>query len=411
MLIYTGNQKRSTLMKGKIMKTGFFLLLSASIYVSCAAQDKRMQYPHFLLNKYFGVSEGHITYLPPIQKLEAGYNAQEIRLPHPGVRIIFGHDFNKFLSAELSYMRPVDWILYRNINGDQQQHSVWTNVVGLTLITHTEILKNLTVFGEGGLGYITQTGFKINNQFAVKDENYIDFLFGGGIQYHLNEKWALNISGLFPTSTKTIKGPYKTFYSAGFTYSIHKLPETILQNTSQKNSPVFPKNVVQVGYATNTFGYGVNAFAEKTYIFWGGDVEIKNGFTVQYQHNVFHTRKIFSLSWGSSVGYWKTKQHNDDFVTISIFPVLRFTVIHSKPADLYFNYSVAGPTFISRVDMDGHDTGSHFTFQDYLGIGTFAGKNRKFNAEIRIAHYSNGDLVPQNGGIKIPLTFNLGYTF
>ncbi|MBK6826807.1 MAG: acyloxyacyl hydrolase [Chitinophagaceae bacterium] len=28
---------------------------------------------------------------------------------------------------------------------------------------------------------------------------------------------------------------------------------------------------------------------------------------------------------------------------------------------------------------------------------------------IRIAHYSNGNLFPQNDGVKIPLTFNLGY--
>jgi hypothetical protein len=46
-----------------------------------------------------------------------------------------------------------------------------------------------------------------------------------------------------------------------------------------------------------------------------------------------------------------------------------------------------------------------------MGIGMFSGKKRKFNSEIRIGHYSNGNIFPDNKGIKIPLTFNAGYTF
>lgn len=256
-----------------------------------------MQYPHFLLHKYFGVSVGHIVYFPPNLKLLPGFNAQDIRLPHPGVSLVLGHEFNKFVSAEISYMRPVDWILYRNVNGDMQQHSVWTNVLGLTVITHIQVLNKLSVFGKAGIGYITQTGFKVNNQIAVKDENYIDFLLGTGIRYQVNNKWALNISGLIPTSTKNFQAPYKIFYSAGLTYSVTKLPQTKSTAKTEKNNFLFPKNMIQAGFATNTLGYAVNAFAEKTYIFWGGDVEIKNGFTVLYQRNIFHTRKVFSLSW------------------------------------------------------------------------------------------------------------------
>ena len=91
--------------------------------------------------------------------------------------------------------------------------------------------------------------------------------------------------------------------------------------------------------------------------------------------------------------------------------MFRFTAVRTKPADLYFMYSVAGPTFISKTRIDGNETGRHFTFQDMMGMGVFAGKSRKLNAEINIGHYSNGNLFSENAGVKIPLTFNVGWAF
>jgi hypothetical protein len=61
--------------------------------------------------------------------------------------------------------------------------------------------------------------------------------------------------------------------------------------------------------------------------------------------------------------------------------------------------------------MDGMKTGTNFTFRDEMGMGIFCGKKREINAEIRIAHYSNGNVFPPNNGVTIPLTFLLGYTF
>ena len=114
---------------------------------------------------------------------------------------------------------------------------------------------------------------------------------------------------------------------------------------------------------------------------------------------------------GVSAAWYRTDLNKDEFVTLSLFPVLRFTALRTKGADVYFNYSVAGPTYISKTLLDGQLTGKHFTFQDFMAMGMFAGKNRNLNAELRIAHYSNGNIFTQNAGVKIPLTFNLGYCF
>ena len=91
--------------------------------------------------------------------------------------------------------------------------------------------------------------------------------------------------------------------------------------------------------------------------------------------------------------------------------MFRFTLLRTKPFDFYLNYSLAGPTFISGLKSDDRNTGPHFTFQDNIGVGLFMGKERKLNTEVKIGHYSNGNLFTENDGVKIPLTINLGYTF
>jgi hypothetical protein len=91
--------------------------------------------------------------------------------------------------------------------------------------------------------------------------------------------------------------------------------------------------------------------------------------------------------------------------------VFRFTAIRTSPFDLYFNYSLAGPTFISRTVIDGEETGRQFTFQDFMGLGAFIGRGKSTKVEIRISHYSNGNLFPRNAGVTVPITVIVGRSF
>ena len=90
---------------------------------------------------------------------------------------------------------------------------------------------------------------------------------------------------------------------------------------------------------------------------------------------------------------------------------MRFTAIRSKGADIYLFYQVAGPTFLSKRYIDFMDTGRKFTFRDFMGGGAFLGKEKKLNAEINIGHFSNGNIYPENPGVKIPLSLNVGYAW
>ena len=391
----------------------FYLSLHLVLsYLVVAAQDTRTQFPDFLSRSYVGFNMGYIHYPFSATQMEPPFQATSIRIPHLALQVVLlGHHFNKYLSAQITYMRPVKWVEY-TVNTDPYIHYVRMNIAGLTLKSQLPITKRFSVYGEGGLSIITRKGFKLGEMDGVKDANYASLLLGGGLQYHVNKNWDFKLSGTYSPPNSKVKQPYMAFYSTGFNYNMRPL-STERVNKNSNSGYIFPRNLIQIGYSTNHFSYGVNDFVSKGTIpiFWGGEAEVAKGVSLHYQRNIFHGRKLFSLDWGTSFSYWKSKNNKDEFYTLSVFPVFRFSFLHTKPADLYFYYSVAGPTYISKTIIDSVDTGRRFTFQDLMGIGIFAGSNRQVNAEVRIGHYSNGNIFPQNEGVKIPLTFSLGYTF
>jgi Lipid A 3-O-deacylase (PagL)/OmpA-like transmembrane domain len=390
-------------------------ILFLFLYLPTLSQpgEKRIQYPGALKNSYFGVNIGSINYRFTAQHLENGFTAGAVQVPHPAVRLVlYGHQFNKWLSAQITYMRPVDWVKYRNINGDQKEHSVWMNVGGLTMLARVPLNKKFSISAEAGLGVITRKGFSISNTPVLKDAVYNSVLTGAALQYHLSSKWDLQLSGTWSPVNKKEKQPATFFVAAGFNYNLRPLSSGRVEENS-RSGRYFPKQIIQAGYTTNSLGYGVNNAVSKgpVPVFWGGEVHLKQGFSVNYQRNIFHTKKVFAFDWGVGAGWWQTRVNNNKFITLSAYPVLRFMAMRTKTVNLFFEYSVAGPTYQSQPLLDNKETGRRFTFQDFMGVGVIAGKSRNLNAGIRIAHYSNGNIYPRNDGVKVPLSFNMGYVF
>jgi opacity protein-like surface antigen len=397
----------------KKLPAAVLLLISSLTY----AQHNRAQIPALMNNTYFEVNIGYINYPFDASHMESGYNFKSVSIPHTAVRFaVIGYEFNKYLAAQISYMRPVLWVNYTYDAGSvetEATRSVWMNVGGVTIKPQLPVNDKFTIYGEGGMGLITRNGFEDDQgNPVISDANYASFLLGGGIRYNINGNWGLLLSAVYSPENTKVKQPSTTFISGGFRYKLLPLSEEKLERTA-KAGYIFPKQMLQIGYVSNILGYGVNNFfAEGTVpVFWGGEAEVARGLTLTYQRNVFHGTKTFSLDWGASMGYFQSNAENQKFFTLSVFPVFRFTFLHSKSADMYFFYSVAGPAFISKNIVDGKDLGEKFTFQDHMGTGVFFGEQRSFNIELKIGHYSNGDIFPGNEGVKIPLALNLGYTF
>lgn len=395
-------------------RTFSLLAFAFSLHGVCAAaQDGRAQYPSFLSNSYVDLNIGYVDYPFSSLQVEPGYRAESIAIPHLAVRLLLiGHRFNDHLSAQISYMRPVLWVRYRNINGVPSNHSVWMNVAGLTLRSTLPLTRAIAIHAEYGLGLVTRSGFEMDGVPVVKDANYSGLLLGAGLEYHLSRTWDLGANTTFSPANPKLKQPHTLMFSGGFAYNLRPLPaERVKENAT--GGFAFPRNLIQVGYTTNRFGVGVNDLVANgaVPIFWGGSVGVERGLSLHYERNLFHSRRLFSFDCGASVSSWKSALNKKVFYTTSLFPLFRFSPLRLRAADIYFTFSVAGPTSVSRVFIDGHDTGKHFTFQDLLGLGLYAGSRRNINLEARIGHYSNGNLFPRNAGIQIPLTFSLGYAF
>jgi hypothetical protein len=376
------------------------------------AMDGRTQYPKFMENSFFTFSLGLIGYLFGQRQLEPGFQAESIDKPRLAVRAdLFGHHFTKYLSAQATYMRPAWFVQYNNINGTRGTQQVSNAYAGLALALNIPITSKVSAYGEGGGGITSRSGAVINGTVALKSAHYTSGMLGAGLDFQTSRTLDLMLGATYLPGRKSFAQPSTRMYTAGLRYHMRPVSDATVEE-NRRSGYVFPANMIRVGFTTNVFSYAANnLFSRKIPIFWGGHVETRQGVTIDYQRNVFHTKKVFAFDLGASGSIWRSDGNSDAFGTISGYPMFRFFFVRSQAADLYFNYSVAGPTFISQSVIDSHDTGARFTFQDFMGIGTLLGRDHRFNAEIGIKHYSNGNLFTSNASVKVPLTFSIGYTF
>jgi hypothetical protein len=377
-----------------------------------AQDDERTKYPFGISDSFIEFNFGYIHHQFSEEQLEPDFRVESVLIPHSGVRLGLGHNFNKYFSAQLVYMRPVRWVQYKNVTGSggvPSGRSVFTNIAGLTARVTLPVKSPLSLYGEGGLGIITRRGFEIGGKTAVKDADYLAPVIAAGFKYRLNNKWDLQAGLNYSPPNKNYLQPHTLMFSTGGVLNMRNSPDI-----PSKSVPgvIFPEHLIQVGYSTNSFGMGANRLvSEKIPVFWGGDVEAGHGMMLIYQRNIYHTKKIFSFDWGLSISRFRSAKNGNNFSTISIFPQFRFTPVRSKFVDPYLTYSLAGPAYLFRNVIDNINTGKNFTFQDMMGVGFYFGKNKHANLEMRIGHYSNGNIFPDNPGIKIPLTIMLGYAF
>jgi opacity protein-like surface antigen len=375
------------------------------------AQDDRRDYPFLLSRGSVEVNAGHINYPFSGALLEPGHRVEAVEVPHFAGRLSLGFRLHEQLSLQVTYVRPIWWVEYRNLDGDASRHSVWMNISGAMLRLRQPITDRISLYGEGGLGIVTRKGIQARNAVVVRDALLTTPLVGAGIHYRLNGNWGVQLSAVYSTVQFTPPQPATIFSSMGITYQVDSGASRppVVRGPEEEKVPIFPQHLIQLGYTTNALGYGFNSAVSP--IFFQGEVDVRDGVSLHYQQNVFHTRKLFSIDWGMSASYKTSRFRNEPFLALSIFPLFRYTFLRTDSADFYGAYSLAGPTFISRPVLDGQVTGRRFTFQDLMAVGLYAGRNRHLNMEFRVGHYSNGNLIPQNPGIKVPLTFSLGYAF
>ena len=383
---------------------------SFAVAMIVAAQPPARAHSSWLANSYFSVSVGSLSQSFSARQLEPGFHAASVDEPHVAARVVlFGHEFTPWLAAQITYMRPVQFVTYHDVNGDGRGHHVWTGFGGASLKARAPIAGRTAMYGEVGLGIASRHGFDIQGAPAVADASHAAALVGGGLEYRLRPSWDVAAGATFIPGHAGDHESAALMIDGGFRYTIRQTEPA--DQGSLSDDKFIHKRLLQFEYTT-AFGYSINnALSTKVPIFWKGNVQVDRGVAVHFDRTVFHTHSVFAIDAGTSVSIWRTRADAADFYTLSLYPRFVFTPIRTRTLDAYFCYSLAGPTFISTRTLDSRDLGSQFTFQDFLGGGVRLGSAKRIVVGVKINHYSNGNLFPENAGVMVPVTFTAGWAF
>ncbi|HLB57133.1 MAG TPA: acyloxyacyl hydrolase [Coxiellaceae bacterium] len=391
----------------------FFSITLATFAETTTTQyppEAREQIPAALNNSYMGLGLGYTDIPFSNSDLINGFQATSFTNPNFGINVFIGHYFNPYFAAEISLMRPFEWAYANGLNYPSNKTSIWISLFGITMRPTLPLSRRVSLYGLAGLGIVSRHGNTLNNIQTIPSADIATALTGGGLTYAITPSWHLNFGVEYSFARPDEQQPSIFYAYTGFYYLFQPrhLPAYYTSHY------IFHKNMIQLGgFATSVFNPNVNKYFSVHYvpIFWTGDLNTRDGVQLMYERNIFHTHKRFSFDWGMSVSTYHTSINDTAFQAFSIFPDIRWWFFRAKDADIYFFYSVAGPTYLTKDNMDNIYLGGHFSFQDLLGLGAFLGKEKHFNIAATIGHYSNGNLLPNNPGVQVPLVISMGYAF
>ncbi|BAO55785.1 acyloxyacyl hydrolase [Nonlabens marinus] len=391
----------------------FVLLLPIISYGQAADED----YP-FLSKTYVQFNLGLIYNDFNQKQLEPGFTYQDTSPNRFSGRILLGYEFSENWAIQYGVLRPAAWFQYNKVNGTDLNKSVWTNLWSLTVKKDVPINDTWGVFIEAGPATVARKGFSLGNQAGLTDYRYFSLLTGAGVTYKLSDQWELLAHGVFLPKAQENQPSIQQF-SAGVQYNLNELTPKVTESEADKK-PFFPSKTLQLGYGNDFIGYApnkifsMNARVGETDglglpVFWYGDAKASKTLLINYASTVYSSKKFFSLGYGISATAFESSIDKDWTAAFSVYPQMSFFFWRREAFDMYATYSVIGPTFITREDIDGEETGPKITYQDFIAAGAYFGKNRRWNAELKIIHYSNGNIFTHNDGVAVPVVFQVGY--
>jgi hypothetical protein len=114
------------------------------------------------------------------------------------------------------------------------------------------------------------------------------------------------------------------------------------------------------------------------------------------------------LNYEFSLNMWQfyKNSHSDNNWAVAFSPVFskQFSEVYGKP--LKWEAGI-GISLVKDTKFAGKDIGSHYQFEDRIGLKVLLDKLAKKSISVRYIHYSNGGLNDKNPGLDF---INISYT-
>lgn len=392
-----------------------FLFCSGVTTWACCRTDSGHELQQALSNTYYGAQFG-VSHARYTSRMLVNSAPNPLITGNLGVsaHIYIGYQFDRYWASELGviYFYKPEVRDYLEYSGDGSKTYIKNNLVGLYLRGTVPVSRNFNLYGKAGVGYVSRNSIIGVPGDILKLGPFFSFLFAGGMSYQIYSQLYLDASVFFAPPNARYQLPWSTFYGVGLYYLIGK-PKGRMKRVAQA-SQRWRCYSVDVGYYNRGFFHlYVNQWVTYPYlpIFWKGYTYAKSGAQILFDQLFFHTQRVFGFYWGVSVSRWRSLIQRKSFYAVSIFPELKLWFLRRRSVQLYFMYSAAGPSYISRWIIDDQSIAGHFTFQDFLGLGMTLGQRHAFDVAFKIIHYSNGGTLPSNPGTDVPVVLSMGYTF
>jgi len=140
-----------------------------------------------------------------------------------------------------------------------------------------------------------------------------------------------------------------------------------------------------------------------------------SGLRLSYRPLTHQVRNVpyfdtLNVYWELSINFWEygdNNQHQTNYV-LALSPVVSKVVYHvADKYPLSWEFGI-GISLVDDTKFAGKDIGSHYQFEDRLGLSLSFGEGFRQTASIRYMHYSNGGLNSKNPGMDF---LNLAYSY
>jgi len=145
------------------------------------------------------------------------------------------------------------------------------------------------------------------------------------------------------------------------------------------------------------FGYGDSSEHMEVY-----KLSIKKDLNNYFFDNRY---KYLPKYYETSLGYWKGES-GGNIKSLSFTPMFRYNFGQYYESIPYIEAGV-GAAYISKTKLQGQNFGTHFQFENVIGIGF---KFSDFDLSFRYIHYSNAGFDSNNAGVDFSM-ISISYKF